>query len=119
MPAPLPFLPQTIARAAEKYRLARPLRLSQCVGVHEAEHQDLAGAGVLNNRGNQPAAFFKCDIHVLSPKHRIQKQKTRRACCASGPMSTFSNELLRTTQRARLVAVMMMVRPEVIQNAHC
>jgi len=35
-------------------------------------------------------------------------------------MSTFSSESLRTTQRARHVAVMMMVpmRPEMIQNAH-
>src|SRR5258708_18733872 len=35
-------------------------------------------------------------------------------------MSTFSSESLRTTQRTRHVAVMMMVpmRPEMIQNAH-
>ena len=35
-------------------------------------------------------------------------------------MSTFSSESLRTTQRARHVAVMMMMpmRPEMIQNAH-
>ena len=35
-------------------------------------------------------------------------------------MSTFSSESLRITQRARHVAVMMMVpmRPEMIQNAH-
>jgi hypothetical protein len=35
-------------------------------------------------------------------------------------MSTFSSESLRTTQRARHVAVMMMVpvRPEMIRKAH-
>ncbi len=35
-------------------------------------------------------------------------------------MSTFFSESLRTTQRARLVAVMMMVpmRPEMIRNTH-
>src|SRR4029077_20978727 len=48
-----------------------------------------------------------------------QNKKPAGACCASGPMSTFSNESLRTTQRARLLAVILVPRrPEMIRNAH-
>jgi hypothetical protein len=37
------------------------------VRVHEAQHQNLAGAAILNNRGHQASTFFKCDFHELSP----------------------------------------------------
>jgi hypothetical protein len=57
---------------------------------------------------------------AFSKNIELKKQKTRWACCASGPMSTFSSESLGTTQRARHVDVMMMVpmRPEMIRKAH-
>jgi hypothetical protein len=58
---------------------------------------------------------------AFSKNIELKKQKTRWACCASGPMSTFSSESLGTTQRARHVAVMMMVppmRPEMIRKTH-
>jgi hypothetical protein len=57
---------------------------------------------------------------AFSKNIELKKQKTRWACCASGPMSTFSSESLGTTQRARHVDVTMMVpmRPEMIRKAH-
>jgi hypothetical protein len=56
---------------------------------------------------------------VFSPKVE-PKTKNPLGLSASGPMSTFSSLSLGTTQRARHVAVMMMmpVRPEMIRNAH-
>jgi hypothetical protein len=60
-------------------------------------------------------------ISIASSERQSHKnKKPAGACCASGPMSTFSIESLRITQRARHVAVMMMMpmRPEMIQNAH-
>src|SRR6266404_229934 len=57
---------------------------------------------------------------LLPPNINPKNKKPAGACCASGPMSTFSIGSLRTTQRTRHVAVMMMMpmRPEMIQNAH-
>jgi hypothetical protein len=57
---------------------------------------------------------------VLSPKHLIQKQKTRWGLLRQRADEYVFIEFLRTTQRARRLAVMMMVsmRPEMIRNAH-
>jgi hypothetical protein len=69
--------PQAVAGSAEKDRLAGSSRFCKRFIVHEAEHQDLAGAAVLDDGGNEAAAFLKCDLHVLPPKSCSQKQKTR------------------------------------------
>jgi hypothetical protein len=118
--AALAFLPQTIAQAAEKNGLASSLRLRERIRVHKAEHQDFAGAAILNNRGHQPTAFFKCNFHVLSPKTSNLKTKNPLSLLRQRADEYVFSESLRTTQRARHVAVMMMVtmRPEMIQNAH-
>jgi hypothetical protein len=121
MTARFPFLPQTVAGAAEENRFAGSLRLRKSLRVHEAEHQYFTRAAVLNNGGYQTAGLCECDFHGASSEHQAHKnKKPAGACCASGPMSTFSSESLRTTQRTRHVAVMMMMpmRPEMIQNAH-
>jgi hypothetical protein len=47
-----------------------------------------------------------------------QKQKTRRACCASGLKSVLISELLSTPQRAWRMAVMMMVAMNVGSESH-
>ena len=46
------------------------------------------------------------------------KTKNPLGLSASGPMSAISNYSLGRTQRARHVAVMMMVRPMMIGEAH-
>jgi hypothetical protein len=48
----------------------------------------------------------------------LQKQKARWACCASGLKSVLISELLSTPQRARRMAVMMMVAMSVSSENH-
>jgi len=47
-----------------------------------------------------------------------QKQKTRWACCASGLKSVVISELLSTPQRARRMALMMMLAVGVASENH-
>jgi len=47
-----------------------------------------------------------------------QKQKTRWACCASGLKTVLISGSLSTPQRARRVAVMMMVAMGVLSENH-
>jgi hypothetical protein len=47
-----------------------------------------------------------------------KKEKARWACCASGPKSVLSSESLSTPQRARRIAVMMMVAVGVAARNH-
>jgi hypothetical protein len=113
------FLPKLIARAAEEYDFARALRFRQRRRIHEAEHEDVAGAVILNDRGNETACFVEVDVHgfqVRAPrKSSAENKKPAGANCASGPMSALCCETLCTPHRARRMAVMAMVamRPRV------
>jgi hypothetical protein len=57
------FSPQAITGPAEENRFAGSLRLCKRLCVHEAKHQYLIGAAVLNNGGYQTAGFCECDFH--------------------------------------------------------
>ena len=113
-PLDSPFLPKLIARAAEKHHFAGSLSLRQRDGVHEAEHEHVAGSVVLNDGGNQSASFFESQcsripLCVPLANQRPKNKKPAGAYCASGSMSALCCETLCTPHRARRVAVMMMV----------
>jgi hypothetical protein len=57
-------------------------------------------------------------LHRDSSKKLLQKQKTRWVCVASGLKSVLISDLLSTPQRARRMAVMMMVAVDVVNENH-
>src|SRR5262249_30878172 len=64
MPALLPFAPEPPAAAAEIAGTAGANCLVKSFPVHPREHQHLAGARVLGNRGHQSARLFEIDWYV-------------------------------------------------------
>jgi len=82
--ARFPFLPQTIARAAEENRFPRALRLRERFAVHEAEHQDFAGAAVLNNSRYKAPGL--CDMRSPVPSLRkINPIKNKKPAGLAAP----------------------------------
>ena len=57
------LLPEFVSRAAEEHHFSGALCLCERLGIHEAEHQHIAGALVLDDGRHQPAAFLKVDFH--------------------------------------------------------
>src|SRR5258708_3589266 len=113
------FFPKLVSRAAEKHSFSGALGLGEGLRIHEAEHQHLAGALVLDDGRHQPAAFLKVDLHALPPENTEPENKNPAgACCASGPKSALFSESLCTPQQARRMA-MVMVRRSCMCAIHC
>src|ERR1700730_8371170 len=70
VPARLAFLPKLVARSAEKMHLAALPCLRQRMWIHIAKHQHFLARVILQDRRNQPALFFKCQIHKNLPKNK-------------------------------------------------
>ena len=62
--AGLAFFPEFVARAAEENHFAGALRFGERGRVHEAEHEDVTGAVILNDRGNEAAGFVEIDFKI-------------------------------------------------------
>src|SRR5690349_6307598 len=77
---------------------------------------------ILDDGGNKAAGLCESNVHennLLSPEIPPQKNdKPAGACRASGPKSDLFSGSLCTPQRARHVAVMMMVRAGVEVAIH-
>ena len=56
--------PQALAAAAVKAHAAGFLGLFKGFGIHVAQHEHLAGGGVLNDGGHQAAALVEVDSHM-------------------------------------------------------
>jgi hypothetical protein len=113
------LLPKFVSRAAEEHDFTRPHSFGECFQVHETQHQDVAGAQILNDGRNQPAGFLKIEFHFpYLPFVAVENKKPAGAWCASGLKSGLFSESLSTPQRARRVAVMMM-RPSFECSVHC
>src|ERR1700744_4139309 len=66
MSAGLTFFPEAIARAREEHDFVAALRLSEGNVVHEAEHEDVAVRGVLNNGRDQAVGLREVQLHESS-----------------------------------------------------
>jgi hypothetical protein len=120
MPAGFAFFPKLVSRPRKENHFAAALRQLKRLIVHKSQHQYFARGLVLNDCGDQPTRFVERDFHDANSfvKNQPQKQKTRWACCASGLKSVLSSESLSTPQRARRMAVMMMVAVDVVSQNH-
>jgi hypothetical protein len=118
MAAGLAFFPEFVARAAEEDDLAGFPGQPVSLGIHKAEHEDLTGSMILDYGGEKAATLVKSEFHGNSFRKQDSKnKKPAGAQSASGPKSALFSELLSTPQRARLVAVMM-VMPIVRRGKH-
>src|ERR1700719_140155 len=70
VPAGLAFLPELVARSAEKMHLAALPCLRQRMWIHIPQHQHFLAGVILQDRRNQPALFFKCQLHKNLPKNK-------------------------------------------------
>jgi len=59
------FEPELVAGTAVEHRAAGFERLSKRFLIHEADHEDAACDGVLNDRGEQAGEFGEIEIHVF------------------------------------------------------
>jgi hypothetical protein len=57
------FLPEAIAGAGEEDDFARTLCFGESDVVHEAEHEDVAGRGVLDNGGEESVRLREVELH--------------------------------------------------------
>ena len=57
------FLPEAIAGAGEEDDFARTLCFGESDVVHEAEHEDVAGRGVLDNGGDESVRLREVELH--------------------------------------------------------
>jgi hypothetical protein len=82
------LFPELVSRAAEKNNFAGALRFRERFCIHEAKHQYIVTARVLNDGRHQRAALLKVDIHVpTSRKSRGKNKNPAGASRASGLMS--------------------------------
>jgi len=75
------FLPELGAGAAEESDVAGAEGEGEGVGIEEAEHEDLAGGGVLNDAGEEAAGFGEVEGgfgrvgHGENPFRRVNEVK--------------------------------------------
>jgi hypothetical protein len=68
--AGFPFFPKAIAGARKKVDLSGELGLSKRSSVKVTEHQNFAGAMVLNNAGNETTKFFERQGQESLPRNK-------------------------------------------------
>src|SRR5437868_3671053 len=67
VPAGFTLSPEAILGAAKEDHFLSASGLGERIGVHEAEHEHVTRAVVLNNGGDEPAGFCEGDVHESQP----------------------------------------------------